>query len=167
MTICNWLFEYILSTFYLFELSLFQRFSDEIHYIFTFLATPLLFFFTSHTVRHKGSYFPNQGSNLCPLYWKHRVLTTGREVPLYRQRTLSFSSLGHTSEDAHLNARPASHVPLCELGRCLPWSHETLCKRLQAPSTLHYSSDSCGQTFFSFLLGKGEERGWMKKREMC
>ena len=23
---------------------------------------------------HVGSYFPNQGSNLCPLQWKHRVL---------------------------------------------------------------------------------------------
>ena len=24
-----------------------------------------------------GFYFPNQGSNLCSLQWKHRVLTTG------------------------------------------------------------------------------------------
>ena len=27
---------------------------------------------------HVGSYFPDQGSNLCPLQWKHRVSTTGR-----------------------------------------------------------------------------------------
>ena len=30
--------------------------------------------------QHAGSFFPNQGSNLCPLQWKHRVLT--REFPL-------------------------------------------------------------------------------------
>ena len=27
--------------------------------------------------QHEGSQFPDQGSNLCPLQWKHRVLTTG------------------------------------------------------------------------------------------
>ena len=26
---------------------------------------------------HSGSYFLNQGSNLCPLHWEHGVLTTG------------------------------------------------------------------------------------------
>ena len=26
---------------------------------------------------HMGSWFPDQGSNLCPPYWKHGVLTTG------------------------------------------------------------------------------------------
>ena len=26
---------------------------------------------------HVGSYFPNQGLNLCPLHWKLRVLTSG------------------------------------------------------------------------------------------
>ena len=29
------------------------------------------------TVKHVGSQFPNQGSNLCSLQWKHRILTTG------------------------------------------------------------------------------------------
>ena len=29
------------------------------------------------TLGHVGSYFPDYGSNPCPLYWKHRVLTTG------------------------------------------------------------------------------------------
>ena len=28
-------------------------------------------------VGHEGSSFPNKGSNLCPLQWQHRVLTTG------------------------------------------------------------------------------------------
>ena len=28
-------------------------------------------------MRHAGSYFPDQGSNLCPLQWKSGVLTTG------------------------------------------------------------------------------------------
>ena len=32
-----------------------------------------------YTVRHTGSYFPDQGSNLWPLQWKWRVLTT--ELP--------------------------------------------------------------------------------------
>ena len=27
--------------------------------------------------QHVQSYFPDQGLNLCPLYWRHRVLTTG------------------------------------------------------------------------------------------
>ena len=29
------------------------------------------------TAQHAGSYFPDQGSNLCPLQSKCRVLTTG------------------------------------------------------------------------------------------
>ena len=35
------------------------------------------FFFFGCASRHAGSQFPDQGSNLCPLQWKHRVLTTG------------------------------------------------------------------------------------------
>ena len=34
-----------------------------------------LFFFLA--AWHVGSYFPNQGSNPCPLQWKYGVLTTG------------------------------------------------------------------------------------------
>ena len=30
-----------------------------------------------HTLRSVGSYFPDQGSNLHPLHWENRVLTTG------------------------------------------------------------------------------------------
>ena len=33
-------------------------------------------FIWSLAMRHAGSYFPDQGSNPCPLHWKHRVLTT-------------------------------------------------------------------------------------------
>ena len=36
-----------------------------------------LFFFFLATW-HVGSYFPDQGSNLCPLHSKHGVLTTGQ-----------------------------------------------------------------------------------------
>ena len=35
------------------------------------------FFFFYCTVWPKGSYFPNQGLNLCPLHWEQGVLTTG------------------------------------------------------------------------------------------
>ena len=33
--------------------------------------------FFGHTVEHTGSWLPDQGSNSCPLEWKHGVLTTG------------------------------------------------------------------------------------------
>ena len=36
-----------------------------------------IFFFFGHAMQHAGSSFPDQGSNLCPLQWKHGVLTTG------------------------------------------------------------------------------------------
>ena len=39
------------------------------------ILKPLPFFFHLHQ-SHLGPYFSNQGSNLCPLQWKHRVLTT-------------------------------------------------------------------------------------------
>ena len=34
--------------------------------------------FSGSAVQHGGSWFPDQGLNLCPLQWKHGVLTTGR-----------------------------------------------------------------------------------------
>ena len=37
----------------------------------------LFFTFFGGTVWHVGSWFPDQGLSLCPLNWKHRVLTTG------------------------------------------------------------------------------------------
>ena len=36
-----------------------------------------LSFFFCCPVQHVGSYFPYQGSNLCPLHWKRGLLTTG------------------------------------------------------------------------------------------
>ena len=36
-----------------------------------------LFLSFGHAAQHVRSYFPNQGLKLCPLYWEHRVLTTG------------------------------------------------------------------------------------------
>ena len=48
------------------------------HFDFDLSFSSLFIFF--HMAQHAGSYFPNQGSNLCPLQWKHRVLT--RELPL-------------------------------------------------------------------------------------
>ena len=35
------------------------------------------FFFFGHTAQHVGSQFPDKGLSLCPLHWKHGVLTTG------------------------------------------------------------------------------------------
>ena len=35
------------------------------------------FFFFDPATRLAGSWFPNQGTNLCPLQWKWRLLTTG------------------------------------------------------------------------------------------
>ena len=37
----------------------------------------LFFFLVKPHLWHEESWFPNQGSNLCPLHWKHGVLTTG------------------------------------------------------------------------------------------
>ena len=48
-------------------------------------STPLLylFYFFGHTSQYVGSWFLNQGSNPCPLQWKHWVLIpcTVREFP--------------------------------------------------------------------------------------
>ena len=37
----------------------------------------LLFLLFGHTVQHVGSQFPDQGSNLHPLHWKHGILISG------------------------------------------------------------------------------------------
>ena len=36
-----------------------------------------VYLFICYTARHVGSWFPNQGSNPCPMHWEHGVLTTG------------------------------------------------------------------------------------------
>ena len=44
----------------------------------TIYPCSLFYLFTfDRTAQHVGSQFPNQGSNPCPLQWKHGVLTTG------------------------------------------------------------------------------------------
>lgn len=40
------------------------------------LLCPLFFFFLGHAKLFVGSYFPDQGLNVGPWQWKHRVLTT-------------------------------------------------------------------------------------------
>ena len=41
-------------------------------------------FLGENAARHAGSY-PKQGSNLCPLQWKHRVLTPGPPGKAYKR----------------------------------------------------------------------------------
>ena len=47
--------------------------------VFIEFVTILLLFscFGVLALRHVGSYLPDQGSNLHPLHWKHRVFITG------------------------------------------------------------------------------------------
>ena len=49
------------------------------HYIFIafFLSSFFLLIYFDHALQLAGSYFLDQGSNRCPLYWKRGVLTTG------------------------------------------------------------------------------------------
>ena len=42
-----------------------------------FFRIGFFFFLFGCAVQHAGSQFPDQGSNPCPLQWKHRVLTIG------------------------------------------------------------------------------------------
>ena len=42
-----------------------------------FFCFVLFLFFVSSVAWHAGSWFPEQGSNPCPLQWKHRVLPPG------------------------------------------------------------------------------------------
>ena len=58
----------------------------------------MVFGFFGHTLLHAGSQFPDQGSNLCPLHWEHRVLTTGPPGKSQSQTFLvmSFKSLKNT-----------------------------------------------------------------------
>ena len=46
-----------------------------------------MYLFFGLTTRHAGSLFPDQGWNLCPIKWKHGVLTT---VPPGKSRTEFF-----------------------------------------------------------------------------
>ena len=44
--------------------------------LFSALSSKIIPFFFGLTMQHVGSSFPDQESNLCPLYWKLGVLTT-------------------------------------------------------------------------------------------
>ena len=46
----------------------------------------IIFFFWPHCMWHAGSLFPDQGLNLCPVQWKHRVFIAG---PLGKSSTAS------------------------------------------------------------------------------
>ena len=35
------------------------------------------YYYYGHAVQHEGSWFPDEGSNPCPLHWERGVLTTG------------------------------------------------------------------------------------------
>jgi len=62
-------------------MSLNRHFSFYCAQLFRALPSPIRMFCCCcsnfSTTSHVGSQFPNQESNLCPLQWKHRVLTTG------------------------------------------------------------------------------------------
>ena len=51
------------------------------------------FFFFDPAARHTESYFPDQGSNLCPLQQKYRVLTTGQAGKSLEMTSQAFSNL--------------------------------------------------------------------------
>ena len=59
-----------------------------------------LFFVFCHITWHVGSSFPNQGSNQCPLQWKHRPLDFQGSPPAFVKagETLVYSR-GCTSND--------------------------------------------------------------------
>ena len=59
--------------------------SIELYILFLFIY--LFIYLFSCAVWHVGSYFPDQGSNLCPLQWERKVLTTG---PLGKSRIVHF-----------------------------------------------------------------------------
>ena len=92
------------------------------------------FLFFDGATQPVESCFPNQGSNPCPLHWRHRVLTT--ELP---GKSSSISSwLMITKEQAHALA-PGWHFSpqrklLARRTGCLPYAHSE-----RSPgSSLHY-----------------------------
>ena len=48
-----------------------------LYYYFFFFFKRKCHLFICRTLQQVGSYFPDQGSNPCPLHWERRVLTTG------------------------------------------------------------------------------------------
>ena len=112
------------------------------------------------TMQHGRSSFPNQGSNPCPLQWKHGVLTTpsGLKVPDRFKMLKSF--LGHTQQ-AVSRIWPASHgLPTLTLEswhRDAEWTRWR-CLSL-APRTLGMGRQIIMKNQFSILkgdIGKGD-----------
>ena len=68
---------------YIFIALHFLEIDDNILYIifstllFIYLFIFKFYYIFGHTVWHAWSYFPDQGSNPCPLQWTCRILTTG------------------------------------------------------------------------------------------
>ena len=48
------------------------------YFFFNILLFSLLFSFFGCAKQHVGSWFPDQGLNLCPPHWKNGVPTTGK-----------------------------------------------------------------------------------------
>ena len=68
------------------------------YYLIVYMYCVFLFFcFFCRVVQHARSQFPDQGSNLFPLQWKHRVLIT--ELP---GKSLYHIFFIHSSVDGHL-----------------------------------------------------------------
>ena len=49
--------------------------------LYTCLFILIVFFLNFYRVRAFGIFVPDQGLNLHPLHWQHRVLTTGKGPP--------------------------------------------------------------------------------------
>ena len=54
-----------------------SSFSFFFFFLTFWLCFGFVFYFYGCTPQHVGSWFPNQGWNLCPLQWKHGALTSG------------------------------------------------------------------------------------------
>ena len=86
-----------------------------------------------------GSYFPNQGSNLHPLHWKHGLLTTGLPGKSQESDFKSITILSPTGHSHPLHPDPrtpgtwASSSPPPEMGSPLqpPGSLALLVKKLK------------------------------------
>ena len=124
-------------------------------------------YFLSHffgcTIWHSRSQFPNQGWNLCPLYGKHGVSTTGPpgksllslltlldkekflRVPGWRERDVSLL-LFHPNPELSLSAGPAQCGETLLLDSST-WGHQAL---ISAPST----PEGCQNPKFKFAQNR-------------
>ena len=54
-----------------------HSFTIPLYYCWWCFLVFVFFFFFGHTPQHVGPWFPDRGSNLCPLHWEGGVLITG------------------------------------------------------------------------------------------